>query len=69
MLKTPKNELAWVRYRDKDGNERFLMTSRPARDLYYLYEVKDGAYVRLGKGARTPKELEDKHRIDERLRI
>ena len=60
-IKYPKNETSWVLRSDSKGNPRFLITSKAARDWYFMYEVQgDGTLKKLGK-ARTPTELEDKY--------
>lgn len=58
-LKYPKGEIVWVCHYDTDGNMRYLTTSKPAREYYYLYELRDGALVKLGRD-RSPKALEEK---------
>lgn len=58
-LKYPKGEHVWVGYYSRDGDLLFILTSKEARDWYYLYELKDGAFHKLGK-AREPPELEQK---------
>lgn len=55
----PKGEIAWVGYYDKDQNLRYITTSKPARVFYFLYELKDGKFVKLGKD-KDPKALEEK---------
>lgn len=39
---------------------RYITTSKPSREYYFLYELKDGKFVKLGKD-RSPKVLEDKY--------
>lgn len=56
----PKGEIVWVGHYDKDSNLRYITTSKPARDYYYLYELKDGKFVKLGKD-RNPRALEEKY--------
>lgn len=53
----PKGETVWVAHIDKGGNLRYITTSKPARDYYFLYELKDGKFVKLGKN-RDPRALE-----------
>ena len=43
------------------------MTSKEARDYYFLYELVDGKLKKLGK-ARSPKELEEKFDVEKRIR-
>lgn len=64
--KQPKGEIGWTDYRDKDGNTVCITTSKPARDFYFLYELKDGEFVKLGK-ATSPLELEKKYDTNKRM--
>ena len=45
----------------------FIVTSKPTRDFYFLYELVDGVFKKLGK-AKSPLELEEKFNIHERMR-
>ncbi len=66
----PKNEVLWMRYyASEDEPPHFIITSkRETREWYFLYEYKDGeGFVKLGK-ARTPPELEEKYKIQEKLK-
>lgn len=56
----PKGEIVWVSYYDKSGNLRYITTSKSARDYYFLYELKDGKFTKLGKH-HNPSALEDKY--------
>lgn len=59
-IKYPKGETVWVSYRTSKGETTHILTSKPARDFYFLYEVlPDGKLNKLGK-AKTPTELERK---------
>ncbi len=58
-LTYPKGEIVWVGHYDKNNHLRYITTSKPARDFYFLYELKDGKFVKLGKD-RNPKVLEEK---------
>ncbi len=55
--KYPKGEIVWVGHYDKDGNLRYITTSKPTRDYYYFYELKGVEFVRLGKD-RSPRARE-----------
>lgn len=55
-MKYPKGEIAWTGYYDRDGNLRFVITSKEARDCYFLYEAKGDELTKLGK-AKEPPEL------------
>lgn len=47
---------------------KFILTSKEAsRDYYFLYELVDGEFRKLGR-SKSPKELEDKFGVDKRLR-
>lgn len=56
----PKGEIVWVGHYDTNHNLRYITTSKPARDYYYLYELKHSGFVKLGKD-RNPAELEKKY--------
>ena len=62
----PKDEIRWVGYHDIEGELRYLMTSKSTRDVYFLYELQDGKFVKLGK-AKSPKDLEEKFGVDKAL--
>lgn len=66
-IKYPKNELIWFHYFNSNHVFMFLSTSSQSRDWYYLYEFKDGRLIKLGKG-RSPIELEERFKVDERLK-
>lgn len=67
QIKYPKGETVWVGYYDTQKNLRFIMTSKENnRDFYFLYELVDGQFKKLGK-ARSPKELEDKFEVSKKL--
>ena len=57
-------------YPDRDGDKLLynqILTSKPARDFYFLYEVlEDGSLKKLGK-ARSPTELEEKFDVKSRM--
>ena len=60
IAKLPNGEVAWTRYCNKNGDTVFVVTSKPTREFYMLYERVDGGYVRLGR-AKSPGELETKY--------
>lgn len=67
-IQCPKGEIAWVGYYNKEGAPLFILTSKPSRDFYFLYEVnKDGTLKKLGR-AKEPPELEEKYKVHERMR-
>lgn len=65
-IKCPKGERLWARYYDKKNALRFFITSKEVRDYYFLYEVSGDSAKKLGK-ARTPRDLEVKYKIEERM--
>lgn len=66
-LKLSKGEKICENYLDLQGNLRFIITSNQMRDTYYLYEVAEEGYNKLGK-AKSPTELRNKFKIIEKLR-
>lgn len=67
-LKYPKGERVWVGYYNEAHELKFILTSKEAsRDYYFLYELVDGEFRKLGR-SKSPKELEDKFGVDKRLR-
>lgn len=62
----PRGERVWVGYYTKEHQLMFIMTSKETRDFYYLYELVDNKFKKLGK-AHSPKELEEKFEVDKRL--
>lgn len=65
--KYPKGERVWVGYYNAEHELCFILTSKESREFYFLYELVDGEFKKLGK-ARTPKELEDKFEVSKRMR-
>lgn len=60
-IKYPRNETPWVEYLNVDGSPAYLITSRPLRDLYYIYRIdSNGTPVKLGRSA-NPGELAEKY--------
>ena len=66
--KLPKGEIVWVEYKNASGKTLFILTSKEARDVYYLYELRGDSYVKLGK-AKEPPELEKKFRVRELMGV
>lgn len=68
MFVYPKGERPWVAYYTQDHTIRYLITSKTtSQDAYYLYEVTGEMLKKLGKG-KTPRELEEKFRVEEKVR-
>lgn len=65
-FKCPKNELKWTVYTNIHEEVVFRMTSNLSREIYYLYELIDNEFKKVGRG-RTPIELEEKFNIMARL--
>jgi len=62
-IKYPKGETVWVSYCNSSGKVMFVLTSKPARDFYFLYKVlENGSLEKLGK-AKSPPELEEKFNV------
>lgn len=65
---TPKGEIVWVRCCKPGGEPVCIITSKPTRDFYFLYDVKpDGTLQKVGK-ARSPTELENKFDVRSKMR-
>ena len=62
----PKGERVWTGYYNRAGELLFIVTSKESRDWYFLYELVDGEFKKLGK-AKTPPELEDKFGVADRM--
>lgn len=65
-FKCPKTEIRWTIYNNTNHEIRFIITSKVSRDIYYLYEVVDNKFQKIGKG-KTPYELEEKFNVIARL--
>lgn len=65
-LKYPKGETVWTSYIGKSGNLAYIITAKQQRDSYYLYELGEGGFTKLGKG-KTPTELERKYDVVSQL--
>lgn len=63
-----KGEHAMTSLRDKNGAEVGLITANQMETLFYLYEVADGNYKKLGKSD-NPLELEARYKMDERMGV
>lgn len=67
--KYPKGEHTWVGIYNKDHELKFIITSKESsREFYFLYELVDGTFKKLGK-ARSPKELEEKFEVDKKIGV
>lgn len=50
-MKLPKDQKVWTRYFDKRGRVTWLITSDPARTVYYLYQVRKGELEQVKKAS------------------
>ena len=55
ISKIPKSEKSWTLIRAK--TKEYLITSNLDRTIYYLYEIIDKKYLKIGKG-KTPYDLD-----------
>lgn len=68
-FKYPKRERVWVGYYNAQHELLFIMTSKEtSRDYYFLYELVDGTFRKLGK-ARSPKELAAKFDVEKKMGV
>lgn len=65
-LKYPKGETVWVTYHNTSEEIKFIITSKPARDAYFLYELIDNEFKKLGK-AQTPTKLVETYDVKNKL--
>lgn len=65
-MKCPNGEIIWTTYYNSRNEIMFVITSKSLRDFYYLYEIVNGSFKKLGK-AKTPLDLEEKFKIFEKL--
>ena len=63
----PKGERVWTSYYNLSNELLFIITSKPARDFFFLYELVDGVFKKLGK-SKSPLELEERFNVRERMR-
>lgn len=67
QYKYPKGETVWTGYYDKHGELKFIVTSKPMRDNYFLYELVHGVFKKLGR-SKNPTELENKFDVLQKMR-
>lgn len=58
----PRGEIAWTGYYDREGVLKYLTTSKPTREYYYLYKVENGKLEKLGR-SKSPIELEERYEV------
>ena len=66
--KYPKGEKVWRRYYNSNRELKFIITSKSTRDAYFLYELVDGEFKKLGK-AKTPPELVEKYDVEKKIGV
>lgn len=67
-LKYPKGETVWESYYNTSRELKFIITSKTVRDYYFLYELVDGEFKKLGK-AKTPPELVEKYDVEKKIGV
>ena len=67
-LKYPKGEKVWESYYNESRELKFIITSKSTRDAYFLYELVNGEFKKLGK-ARTPPELVEKYDVEKKIGV
>lgn len=55
----PKGETVWERIYSSSHELRYIVTSKPARDFYFLYELTPAGFKKLGKAV-SPADLKAK---------
>lgn len=65
-IKYPKDEIVWVSYKNSNGELKYIITSKQSREFYFLYELVDNAFKKIGK-AKTPTFLENKYKFKDNL--
>lgn len=67
IIKYPKNEIVFVSYYNAAGTPIFVLTSKPSRDVYYMYEVlNSGELKRVGR-SKSPIDLEEKFDVRSKM--
>jgi hypothetical protein len=67
-IKYPKGEIVWRTYLNASKEIKFIITSKPARDCYFLYELVNDEFKKLGK-AKTPPDLVEKYDVKKKVGI
>lgn len=58
----PRGEHVWTGYFNRSGERLFVITSKDARDFYFLYAVNGEDYTKLGR-SKNPLELVEKYNV------
>ena len=67
-FKYPKGEIVWRRYYNESKELKFIITSKSTRDAYFLYELINSEFKKLGK-AKTPPELVEKYDVEKKIGV
>ena len=62
----PKGEVLWVEYYNSRGELLFGVTSKAARDFYYLYENVGGKMVKRGRD-KDPSVLAERFDVKQKM--
>lgn len=63
----PKGERVFTGYYNRKGDLLFIITAKESRDFYFLYELKDGVFKKLGR-AKNPPELTERFGVYQKMR-
>ena len=66
-MKYPTGEIVWTGYYNSSGKLLYIITSKAARDYYYLYENLDGTLKKLGR-EKDPSALVKRYGVLDRMR-
>ena len=65
--KYPRGETVWTSYYTSSGELMFILTAKPQRDAYYLYELRDSEFQKLGR-SKSPLGLEERFDVHTKLK-
>lgn len=68
MIVYPKGERVWTSYYNSSHELLFIITSKPQREFYFLYEYVDNEFKKLGK-SKSPVELEQRFNVYEKMKL
>lgn len=67
IIEYPKSERVMVGYYDAEDKLRFIITCKPSRDFYFLYQFSSGKFTRLGKDT-DPGKLIARYKVLDEIR-
>lgn len=67
-IKYPKGEIVWTSYYNSEHRLMYIITSKPMRDCYYLYELQENEFKKIGR-AQSSIELEEKFKVSEKMSV